>query len=187
MGKIVSGKMKKLLLGTIPLTASVLLLPLMAVAGLDIHIPLPPPPQIHISVPAPPRIRFPEPPRLVVLPETHVYVAPDIDEDIFFYDGWWWRPWEGRWYRSRQYDSGWYYYRSEPSFYRQVRVDWRNDYREHQWRGHRWEVEPIHHREVQKNWRTWRDTNHWESHGSWGVQGLREQGESRRPYRGDRY
>ena len=43
----------------------------------------------------PPPIPFAAPPELIVLPETYVYVAPDIDADIFFWNGWWWRPWEG--------------------------------------------------------------------------------------------
>jgi len=56
---------------------------------------------IHISIPLPPPIVFPGPPELIVIPDTYVYVVPDIDADIFFGDGWWWRLWEGRWYRSR--------------------------------------------------------------------------------------
>ncbi|MCG7852783.1 MAG: hypothetical protein MIO92_09700, partial [Methanosarcinaceae archaeon] len=58
----------------------------------------------------PPPIPFAAPPELIVLPETYVYVAPDIDVDLFFWNGWWWRPWEGRWFRSRNYNRDWGYY-----------------------------------------------------------------------------
>ncbi len=49
---------------------------------------------IGVSVPLPPPIMFPGPPHLVVIPETDVYAVPDVDVDVFFYGGWWWRPWE---------------------------------------------------------------------------------------------
>ena len=55
---------------------------------------------VHVGIQLPPPLVFPAPPQVVVLPETYVYVVPDIDEDVFFVDGWWWRPWQGRWYRS---------------------------------------------------------------------------------------
>ncbi len=44
---------------------------------------------ISLSLP----IVFAAPPEVVVVPDTDIPVAPDIDEDIYFYDGWWWRPW----------------------------------------------------------------------------------------------
>ena len=64
---------------------------------------------VHIGIPLPPPIIFPAPPGLVVIPETDVYAVPDVGAEIFFYGGWWWRPWEGRWYRSHYYDRGWAY------------------------------------------------------------------------------
>jgi hypothetical protein len=51
---------------------------------------------IDINISLPPPVVFAAPPRLVVLPETSVYVAPELDVDIFFYDGWWWQTWENR-------------------------------------------------------------------------------------------
>ena len=154
--------MKKLFFGTL-LSALMLVCPLHTMAEIS----------INIGIPLPPVIRFSGPPRLVVLPETYVYVAPDVDEEIFFYDGWWWRPYEGGWYRSRDYSSGWHHYRNEPSFYRQIPRGWRNDYREHQWRGHQWNVEPIPHAQVQTHWKNWKKVKHWETQNSWGVEGLR--------------
>ncbi len=172
--------MKKQFLTTL-LLASIAAFPLPTMAEINVNIGIPAPPHIRIGIPMPPHIRFVEPPRLVVVPETYVYVAPDVEEEIFFFDGWWWRPWEGRWYRSRSYDSGWQHYRNTPSFYREVPNNWRNDYRERQWRGQQWNIEPIPHRQVQKNWKSWKTSKHWEKNQTWGVQDLQRQKESRHP------
>ncbi len=103
--------------------------------GLVIVVPVPTQAGVDIAVSLPPPIVFAAPPEVVVIPETYVYAVPGIEEDIFFYNGWWWRPWQGRWYRSRNYSSGWGYYRSVPSFYRRIPPGWRSDYREHRWGG----------------------------------------------------
>lgn len=42
---------------------------------------------VGVSVPLPPPIMFPGPPTLVVIPETYVYVVPDVNDDVFFYGG----------------------------------------------------------------------------------------------------
>jgi len=130
---------------------------------------------IQVGIPLPPPLVFSAPPQVVVLPETYVYVVPDIDDDVFFVDGWWWRQWEGHWYRSQRYDRGWDYYSSVPTFYREVPQDWRHEYREHQWRGQAWNYAPMPHEQVEKNWNTWRRDKYWERHQTWGVQGLRPQ------------
>lgn len=160
--------MKKLLLGTM-LLALVLVVPMPTMAGVDVDV--------RISLP--PLIVFAAPPAVVVIPETNVYVVPDVDVDIFFYSGWWWRPWEGRWYRSRNYSSGWSYYRNVPSFYRRIPSGWRNDYREHRWKGHQWNYQRIPHQQVQRNWRNWEKSRHWEKQNTWGVQGLKPRTRSR--------
>ena len=154
--------MKKILFGTI-LLALVIVVPMPTMAGVD----------VHVSIPLPPLIVFAAPPEVVVLPETNVYVVPDLGVDIFFYSGWWWRPWEGRWYRSRNYGSGWGYYRKVPSFYRGIPSGWRNDYREHRWKGHQWNYQRIPHQQVQRNWGNWKKNRHWEKQNTWGVQGLK--------------
>lgn len=172
--------MKNRLLRTL-LLASIAAFPLPTMAEINVNIGIPAPPHIRINIPMPPHIRFVEPPRLVVVPETYVYVAPDVEEEIFFSDGWWWRPWEGRWYRSRSYDSGWQHYRNTPSFYREVPNNWRNDYKERQWRGQQWNIQPIPHRQVQKNWKSWKTNRHWEKNQTWGVDNLQRQSQSRHP------
>lgn len=160
--------MKKALLGTM-LLAFLFLIPAPSMAGVD----------VGVSISLPPLVVFSAPPAMVVIPETYVYVVPDADVEIFFYDGWWWRPWEGRWYRSRHYDSGWSYYRRVPTFYSRIPRNWRDDYREHRWRGRPWNYQPIPHQQVERNWSTWKRNNYWEKQQTWGVQGLKPQAQQR--------
>jgi hypothetical protein len=125
--------------------------------------------EINVSIVLPPPIVFSAPPELIVLPDTYIYVVPDIDEDIFFYDGWWWRQWEGRWYRSYYYDRGWDYYNDVPSFYFDVDPGWRGYYRDHSWYGHQWNYDRIPNQRLQQNWKGWQNDRHWEKQGTWGV------------------
>jgi len=165
--------MKKLFLGTIFL-ALVFIFPVstMAMGRVD----------VGVSIPLPPPIVFASPPGLVVIPETYVYAVPDIDVDIFFYNGWWWRPWQGRWYRSHSYSSGWAHYQNAPSFYREIPSGWRNDYREHRWKGNQWNHHRIPHQQVQQNWNNWEKSRHWEKQNTWGVQGMKQRTHSPKPY-----
>jgi hypothetical protein len=164
--------MKKLFFGTV-LLALIIVVPFPTMARVA----------VNVSISLPPPIVFAAPPALIVLPETYVYVVPDVDVDIFFYNGWWWRPWEGRWYRSRHYDSGWARYGSVPSFYRGIPSGWRNDYRERRWGGRQWDYQPIPHEQVQRNWGTWEKSRHWEKQNTWGVQGLQPRSRSSQPPR----
>jgi hypothetical protein len=160
--------MKKLFLGTL-LLALVFLLPVPTMARVDVSV--------GISLPP---IVFSAPPALIVLPGTYIYVVPDYDEDIFFYGGWWWRSWQGRWYRSHYYNRGWSYYRNVPSFYFDVDPGWRGYYRERNWYGHRWDYERIPEQRVQQNWKSWNSNRHWEKQGSWGVQNYQLQPQQQR-------
>ena len=162
--------MKKLFFGTMIL-GSVLAFPLPMMARID----------VGISVSLPPPIVFAAPPEVVVIPETYVYAVPDSDVDMYFYNGWWWRLWDGRWYRSHRYDSGWAYYQRVPSFYTGIPSGWRNDYRDHRWRGHQWNYQRIPQQQVQRNWKSWEKSRHWEKQQTWGVQGLKPQTRSQQP------
>ncbi len=164
--------MIKLFFGTL-LVALVAVIPIPTLAGVD----------VNVSIALPPPIVFAAPPELIVLPETYVYVVPDVGVDIFFYNGWWWRPWEGRWYRSRYYDSGWAYYQRVPSFYAGIPSGWRIDYRDHRWRGHPWNYQRIPHQQVRQNWKSWEKNKHWEKQQTWGVQGLQPRTRSQQPSR----
>jgi len=127
---------------------------------------------VDVGIEAPPPIMFSAPPEVVVLPETTgVYVVPEAEHDIYFWNGYWWRPHGGRWFRSAYYDRGWAYYSATPEFYYDVDPYWRRHYHDQSWYGHRWEYRRIPHGELQHNWRQWRNDRYWASHGSWGVHG----------------
>jgi len=105
------------------------------------------------------------------MPDTNdVYVAPDVNVDLFFWNGWWWRLWDGRWYRAHYYDRGWGYYKTVPSFYFDVDPGWRGYYRDHNWYGHRWNYERIPNQRLQQNWKSWHTNQYWEKQKTWGVQ-----------------
>src|SRR4030042_1638483 len=136
------------------------------------------------TIPLPPPFLLPGPPQLVVMPETNVYAVPDVDVDVFFYGGWWWRPWEGRWYRSQRYDSGWSHYQGTPSFHRSVPSGWRNDYKQRRWKGQQWDHQRVPHQQAQQNWSRWEKDRHWEKQNNWGVRGLKKtQAQSKQPSR----
>jgi len=152
--------MKRLVFGTI-LSALAMFVSVPTMAGVD----------VHIGISLPPPIVFQAPPYVIVLPDTnYVYVAPDMEVDIFFWNGMWWRPWEGRWYRSYYYDRDWAYYNNVPPFYYDVDPGWRGYYRDRNWYGHRWHYEPIPHHQLQQNWKSWDHDRYWERQRAWGVQ-----------------
>jgi len=154
-------KMKKLLIGTI-LLVLVSVFPVMTMAAVD----------VSVGISLPPLIVFGAPPAVVILPDTNsVYVVPNIEADFFFWNGWWWRPWEGRWYRSRYYNRGWGYYSSVPRFYYDVDPGWRGYYRDRNWSGHHWAYEQIPNQRLQQNWKSWQSNRYWEKKKTWGVQG----------------
>jgi hypothetical protein len=124
---------------------------------------------INIGIPLPPPIPFLAPPSMVVLPDTEVYVAPDCDQDIYFYNGWWWRPWGGRWYRSLNYDSGWQYFPRVPRWYSGVYPGWRDNYRSHMWGGQRWDYRPMPYGDVRSNWKSWHASGNYKR--NWGTSG----------------
>jgi len=132
-----------------------------ATAQVTIEVTPPPPPAVRVAVPLPPPIVFAAPPEVVVLPETEVYAVPSVQEDIFFVNGFWWRPWGGRWYRSLRYDGGWGVWAGVPVWYGGVYHGWRENYRLHTWGGHPWNYHHITHADLNRNWRTWHETGHW--------------------------
>jgi hypothetical protein len=168
--------MRKTLFGTM-LSASLLLASIPSMARVD----------IGINIALPPLIQFSAPPEVVAIPETNVYVDPDIDVDIFFYSGWWWRPWQGQWYRSRDYRSGWACYRNTPSFYNDLPSGWRHAYTEHRYKGKEWNYQRIPHEQLQRNWREWDRNRYWEKQNSWGVNGLRSRTRSEQPAQSVKY
>ena len=113
---------------------------------------------IGINIPIPPLFTFPVPPELVVIPGTYAYYCPGVSVNIFFYAGYWYRPYEGYWYRSVSYDGPWVYIENVPY----VLVNLPPDYRVIT-RGER----RIPYAELHRDWRGWERDRYWEHH-NWG-------------------
>jgi len=127
---------------------------------------------VSVGIPLPPPIVFQAPPAVIVLPDTpDVYAVPDVGVDFFFYNGWWWRFWDGYWYRSHYYDRGWVYFNHVPRFYYDVDPDWRGFYKSHDWHGHPWNYQRITNGQLQRNWSSWHSSGYWQKQKTWGVQG----------------
>ncbi len=150
--------MKKLLVWAIFLALAVVAPPL---AGAQVGV------SVNIGIPLPPPVVVQAPPAVVVLPGApDVYVAPEVaGVDLFFYNGWWWRPWEGRWYRSRYYDRGWAHFNHVPGFYAKVDPGWRGYYASHNWHGQPWNFQRVPHGQLQQNWKGWHDSGYWHKQG----------------------
>ena len=136
---------------------------------------------VSVGIPLPPPIVVQGPPNVVVLPDApDVYVDPDVSVDLFFWNGWWWQFWDGRWYRSHSYDRGWGYYNQVPSFYFDVDTHWRGYYRDHSWGGHPWNYQRIPNAQLQRNWKSWHTSGYWQKQKSWGVQGYQPRAQAER-------
>ena len=112
-----------------------------------------------------PAIRFAAPPDLVVIPGTYVYIVPDIDPDVLFFQGVWWRPYDGRWYRSRDYQGEWSYVEPGriPAGLRSLPQDYRHRLSPR--------YERIPHRDVERNWEKWEKEKYWDRRGEQGRGG----------------
>jgi len=136
---------------------------------------------VNINLPA---IGFAAPPDLVVIPGTYVYIVPDVAADVLFFQGYWWRPYEGHWYRSRDYRGPWGYIGPAriPGGLRALPQDYR----------HRLSpgYERLHYVDVQRNWKQWEKEKHWDRKGDQGHEGHgelkhEEQGEHEHGGRGE--
>ena len=148
--------MKKLLFSAI-LIVVITVFPVISMARVD----------VRMNVPLPPPIPFIAPPHVVVLPGTDVYAVPDVEEEIFFRQGWWWRHWDNRWYRSKTHDRGWVYYQGYPAWHKGIPHDWRDNHRNRMWNGRPWNHHPVNHGDLDRHWRGghWRSDHGWEHPG----------------------
>ncbi len=113
--------------------------------------------RVSVSVVLPPLV-FAAPPPVVVIPETYVYYCPDVAVDVFFYHGYWYRPFEGRWYRASGYNGPWAYI--APRYVPDAVFHVPGDFRAREY--HR-----IQYGELHRNWRAWERDRYWERH-DWG-------------------
>ncbi len=128
----------------------------------------------EISIPLAPYV-FPAPPPMAPIPGTYVYYAPDIDVDVLFYHGYWYRPYEGRWYRGRSYNGPWVHLALSGVPRAVIAVP--HDFR-HVSSGHR----GVPYREFNRNWRKWERERHWDRDEEW--RGREDHREDRGRYEG---
>lgn len=113
---------------------------------------------VGINVPPPPPLVIPAPPPMFVIPRTYVYFAPEVEMDVFFYHGYWYRPHQGHWYRSQNYNERWVYI--APPKVPAVLLNLPPDFRRVP-PGHR----HIPHGHLKKNWSAWEKEKYWDKHG----------------------
>jgi hypothetical protein len=103
---------------------------------------------------------FAAPPVMAIVPGTYVYFAPDAGIDILFYGGYWYRPYQGYWFRARGYDGPWYRISrgGVPAAIIGLLPDYRHVYREYPRRSYR---------EFNSNWRTWHRSGYWYKDKAW--------------------
>src|ERR1044071_6488292 len=82
--------------GFLVLLATVLAIPLGATAEVNVNINIGPPPVI-----------FAEPPRVVVVPRTPVYYAPDMTYNVFRFDGNYYSFYDGAWFVAVSHRGPW--------------------------------------------------------------------------------
>ncbi len=112
---------------------------------------------VNVIVPLP-RLFIPAPPPLIVVPGTYVYYPPDVDVDIFFYHGYWYRPYRGGWYIANGYNGPWR--TVGPRYVPRALFNVPPAYRR---------MPPGHERmpygTVRRNWRGWEKERHWDNRG----------------------
>ncbi len=125
---------------------------------------------------SPPPLVITGPPEVVVIPGTYVYFVPGVEADLFFYGGYWYRPYEGRWFRSANYGGPWVFIEKAPRVLFRLPPNYRT------MSGY----SRIPYRDLSRNWRTWQRDKYWERHG-WGRRDFEREREHgiAPPYRGD--
>lgn len=92
-------------------------------------------------------------PMMAVVPGTYVYFVVDLDGDLFFYQGYWWRIHKGRWHRAAAAGGPWVFFRAVPHPLLNLPPGWRK-------------LPPGHakfkYAELKKNWRQWEKEKKWD-------------------------
>jgi hypothetical protein len=108
----------------------------------------------------PPAFRIHTPPPVVVIPGTYIYAIPDIAVEILFYQGYWYRPHEGHWYRGKSYNGPWTYL--DPPRVPRALFDLPPGY---------YRIPPGHEKipygHFKKNWGRWEREGYWERDERW--------------------
>ena len=114
---------------------------------------------LNIGVSLPPLV-IPAPPVVAVIPGTDVYFCPDIAMDVFFYDGYWYRSYNGGWYSAVGYNGPWGYVANVPPVFFHLPGDYRVG-----------GYQRIPYADLNRNWRAWQRDRYWEHH-AWGRNDL---------------
>jgi hypothetical protein len=144
-------KKKALLPGLIGALLLLAVFPAGGTADVDVHV------GVYAS---PPVYEMRSPPAVVVIPGTYVYFVPGIEVNILFYRGYWYRPYEGRWYRSGGYDGPWKYipHSRVPAPLLDLPPDYHG-------------IPPGHRRipygQLKKDWNRWEREKYWERDERW--------------------
>jgi hypothetical protein len=138
---------------------------------------------VNIGVSLPPLV-IPGPPVVAVIPGTDAYFCPDVAMDVFFYNGYWYRSYEGGWYRGVGYNGPWGYLAvaNVPTVFLHLPTDYRAV-----------GYQRIPYGDLNRNWRAWQRDRYWEHH-AWGrndlgrgrEMGRHEVGQYRGVQRGER-
>ncbi len=105
--------------------------------------------------PPPPAYVPPTPPDMAPIAGTYVYFVPGINVDIFFYHGYWYRPWGGYWYWAPAYGGPWAFLPSRrvprvlitlPSGWRRLPPGYH----------------PVPYAEFHNNWQRWERERYWD-------------------------
>lgn len=116
--------------------------------------------RVDVRIGPPPVYRFAAPPPVVVIPGTYVYIVPDIAAEVFFYSGYWYRPYGGHWFRGRSYNGPWAFWPDNrvprpffalPPDYRQIPPGYRR----------------IPQGELRRNWAAWERGRYWDKDRGW--------------------
>lgn len=127
------------------------------IAACGVFFPAPANAEVNVNITLPlPGLVLPAPPGLVVIPGTYVYYPPQVDADIFFYRGYWYRPYRSGWYIGSGYNGPWRAIgrRGVPGPLLGVPRTYRRMAPRH---------EHVPYPVVERNWRTWERERYWDS------------------------
>jgi Domain of unknown function (DUF5666) len=102
-----------------------------------------------VTIQPPPELVIAEEPDVIVIPGTDVYYIPDIEANIVFYDGNWYREYGRHWFVSASYNGPWVYVENPPDVIVTVRSERHPERR-------------IHLEELKAKWREWKMEHHWQ-------------------------
>ncbi len=109
---------------------------------------------VNINIGTPPPVAVSTPPTMAVIPGTYVYIATSVgNTDIMFYQDNWYRPHNGGWFVSVNYNGPWKQVSAPPAALTSLPPNYHN-------------VPPDGERmpysQVKNNWRTWEHDRHWD-------------------------